>query len=306
MARKKKSPVSATPVAEGVRFRVGSATAFAVRRESKDVALRIRRERRPFRQFAEKVPFLRGMIRLVSSVGDLLDGIFESAELDPQRIAKGTRFEQRFAQLFRIHPEGMVAFGSAILILLILASLVAGVPAMVAYYLKPSPTLSRAAVNGIVCVIRVLGTFAAIWLCVRLRVVNRLRMYRGAINKVLNAYESGQKRMTHASAAMASRIYRKSDGAFVTIVVLLSIVAFALIRTFTLPVQLLVRILLMLVIAGVVDEPIRLIENLRPDHPLAVLRAPYMWLERMFVLEPHNQMVEVAVYAFNAARENDY
>ena len=25
----------------------------------------------------------------------------------------------------------------------------------------------------------------------------------------------------------------------------------------------------------------------------------------MFVIEPHRQMIEVAVYAFNAAREND-
>ena len=46
MSRKKKLHLSASPVAEGVRFSVGSATAFAVRRKTKDVALRIRRELR--------------------------------------------------------------------------------------------------------------------------------------------------------------------------------------------------------------------------------------------------------------------
>ena len=39
--------ISATTVAEGARFCIGDATAFAVRREGKDIALRIRREAVP-------------------------------------------------------------------------------------------------------------------------------------------------------------------------------------------------------------------------------------------------------------------
>ena len=51
------SPVHASPVAEGVRIQVGDATAFAVRQESKDVALRLRREYHPARDAMERVPF---------------------------------------------------------------------------------------------------------------------------------------------------------------------------------------------------------------------------------------------------------
>ena len=47
MAINRRSNIHASPVAEGVRFRIGSATAFAVRKENKDVALRIRREYHP-------------------------------------------------------------------------------------------------------------------------------------------------------------------------------------------------------------------------------------------------------------------
>ena len=57
--------IHATPVAEGVRIQVGNATAFAVRQESKDVALRLRREYHPARDAMERVPFLRGIVRLV-------------------------------------------------------------------------------------------------------------------------------------------------------------------------------------------------------------------------------------------------
>ena len=47
--------VHASPVAEGVRIQVGNATAFAVRQESKDVALRLRREYHPVRDAMERI-----------------------------------------------------------------------------------------------------------------------------------------------------------------------------------------------------------------------------------------------------------
>ena len=84
-----------------------------------------------------------------------------------------------------------------------------------------------------------------------------------------------------------------------------SLIAFTMIRTFTLPIQILVRILIVFVAAGVVNEPIYLVERLSATNPLRFLRAPLMWLERMFVMEPHSQMVEVALCAFNAAKENN-
>ena len=121
-------PVHATPVAEGVRIQIGSATAFAVRQESKDVALRLRREYHPVRDTLERIPFLRGIVRLLGSAADFLDGVSESAQLTPQKIVKGTRFEQRFAELFRIRPTSLVAAGSALAILFLLGGLVIAGP----------------------------------------------------------------------------------------------------------------------------------------------------------------------------------
>ena len=305
MAKKRLEQISATPVAEGVRFKVGTVTAFAVRKENKDVALRIRRERRPLRSFMERTPFLRGMHRLVTAVTDLVDGISESSELAPQRIARGSALAQGFSKLFHVNAEGVVALGTAIMIPFLLLGLILVLPMAVETFVLPGFSLTRAAANGIVCATRALGALLAVGLCARLRLMDRLCMYRGAINKVLNAYEARRRPMTQDAAARASRVYHRSDTAFLTMVMLVSIVAFALIRTFTLPIQVLVRVLTIFVVAAVVNEPIRALEGLRPKHPLSVLLVPYLWIERMFVMEPHKQMVEVAVYAFNAAREND-
>ena len=305
MARYYKRTIYAAPVAEGARFSVGSATAFAVRREEKDIALRIRRERRPLRQALSRMPFARGMQRLALSTFGLIDGISESAELEPQRIAKGTKGERSFAELFQFHPEKLVALGSGILIPIILVALICGLPMAVERWILPNFDLSGGWTNAVMCVCRILGAWLGLFLCGHLRGVKRLCMYRGAINKVLNAYESARRAPTLDEVLEAPYIYHRSDAAFLMVVLALSIVAFTLIRTFTLPVQLLVRVLTVVAVAGIVNEPIQALERLKPTHPLSRLLVPFTWLERMFVIEPHSQMAEVALCAFNAAREND-
>lgn len=305
MSEKNDLTIHASPVAEGVRFQIGSATAFAVRKESKDVALRIRREYHPARDAMERIPFLRGIVRLVGGVADFLDGVFESAQLEPQAIVKGSRAEQRFSELFRIRPTSLVAVGSGIVILLLLGGLALVGPWALVKYVLPRFELSRPAINAVGCAARVLAWLLSALLIPRLRVISRFCMYRGAINKVLNTPAERDGHVSREKAERASCLSRKSDAAFAVTVLLLSVIAFALVRTITLPVQLLVRVLGVLTIAAVVNEPLRLLENARPRPAVNALLAFHLWLERRLTREPHPQMVEVAVYAYNAAREND-
>ena len=305
MARYDLSDIHATPVAEGVRLRMGSAMAMAVRRDSADIALRLRRERRHIRDELFRIPFLRGIARLVFSVADFLDGVLESAELRPQAIVKGTRFEKRFAELFRVLPTNFVAMGSALVMLILLVGLTLIAPMLVRDRLLSRLDLSRATVNGVICAMRVLGALIAIAIIPRLRIFNRFCMYRGALNKVLNAYGPQGRRVTQESAMRASRFSGRSDAAFVTTVALLAIIAYALVRTYTLPVQLLIRLLLLAMIAAIIGEPIYFMERAPKGSLGWTLLAPQRWLERLFVRKPHAQMVEVAICAFNAAREND-
>lgn len=306
MAEYSISEISASPVSEGVRFTLGGATAFAVRQESKDVALRIRRGGHGFRQTVAHIPFARGIARFLCGIGDLVGGLSESADLEPQHITRGFQWEQVAADWMRIRPESLVAFGSGLLVIVVLAALLFAMPIGVEklVYLNPVP-LPRAAENAIVCASRIAGLLAALAIIPRLRVLRRLCMYQGAINKVINTYENTGGHVTLEAAKDAWHISPRCDMAFVTLVLCLSIIAYALVRTYTLPVQLLVRVLLTLAIAGVINEPIAALENMSPEEPAAPLIEPMLWLQRLFVTEPHEQMVEVAVFAFNAAREND-
>ena len=297
--------VHTTPVAEGVRIQVGSVTAFAVRQDSTDAALRLRREYHPARATMERIPFLRGIVRLITSVADFLDGVSESAQLMPQQIVKGTRFEQRFATLFRIHPTSLVASLSILAVLFLIGGLVIAGPWALVKFVLPRYELSREAINAIACATRVLAMLLCALLVPRLRVVDRFAMYRGAINRVLNAAPGDDGLVTQQAAEKASFLSRRSNAAFILTVLILSVIAFALIRTFTLPIQLLVRVLTVLAIAAVLNEPIRALERAKATPLVNALLGPQLLLERCLTRRPHAQMVEVAVYAYNAAKEND-
>ena len=296
--------IHTSPVAEGVRVQIGSATAFAVRRESKDISLRIRREYHTARNAMERIPFLRGILRFVGSAADFIDGVAESAQLEPQGIVKGSRFEQRFAELFRIRPTHFVARGSALAVILLFVGLVILGPWALDRWVLPQWELPRAGINACACAARVLGGLICVALIPRLRVINRFCMYRGALNQTLNAAPADGD-ATREAAEKASRFTGKSDAAFVATVLLLSVIAFAYVRTFTLPVQLLVRALIALAVAAVINEPILLLEKAQKNRFARALLLPQIGLERLLVRKPHPQMVEVAVCAYNAALEND-
>ena len=92
---------------------------------------------------------------------------------------------------------------------------------------------------------------------------------------------------------------------FLVVVTVLSVVAFACVRTDGLAMQLAYRIGAILAIAAVVNELILPLERANPNGVLATVRQPLMELQHLFTIEPHNQMIEVALCAFRAAYEND-
>ena len=297
--------VISSPAAEGVRFEVGSATACAVRNRKKDITVRVFQESHAARDFFGHVPFLRGIMRLFNTIIGFFSGLSLSADLKPRAAIRGSAFSQEFARLFSTHPQTIAALLNAVTVPLILAAMLLGLPALVEWGLSCIPGLPRFAVNAVCCLFRMLGALLSVYMICRLKVFSRMCMYRGAAGKVINAYEAYGSGMTHESAVLSSRLTDKSDGAFLIVVMLVSIAAFALVRTDALLMQLGYRIGVILLTAAVANEIILPLENAEPNSTLASMRKPLTELQHLFTIEPHNQMIEVALCAFHAACEND-
>ena len=305
MSNYRSSRIACTPTAEGVRMKIGHASVCAVRNEQRDITVQVHREGHFLRRLFGRIPLVRGVVRMFSAFEDFFSAMSEAADLKPQSAIRGSSGVQTFASLFRTTPQSLAALLSGLLIPIILLGCLVGIPACVEWALMQFEGLPRFAMNAICCGFRIAAALLAIHLVCRLKVVNRLCMYRGACSKVLNAHHVHGENLTHEDALLSSRLTARSDGAFLIVVLIVSLIGFTLFRIDAVGMLLAYRIGVMLAAAAVTNEFIRPLERARAGSLGAKLRAPLVWLQHLFTIEPHNQMIEVAVCAYRAACEND-
>lgn len=293
-----------TPVSEGVRLEVGKYTVFAVRNVKKDISVRMRREPRKLLRTGMRIPFLRGIIRLFRDISRFFDGIGESAELKPHRPVRGTAADRAVAKIFRAHPQSIVTLTSALLIPIILLICLWAAPEGAESLLAQLFDLSRSSLNGIVCAVRIAGALMAAFAICRLRVIRRLCMYKGALNKVINCYEC-RDAITIENAAQYPIRTKRSENGFLMGVLVISLIFFCLIPVQPVLLTLLMRILIVLAVAAVFNEPYSALEDSDLTIPVRIVRAPFDLFQLITTLEPDTRMLEVAVCAFNAVLEDN-
>ena len=123
--------------------------------------------------------------------------------------------------------------------------------------------------------------------------IKRVYMYHGAEHKCINCIEQGMD-LTVENVRKSSRLHKRCGTSFLLIVMLISIVFFLFIRVDNRILQLLLRLVLIPVIAGVSYEFIRLAG--RSDHMLVNLFSkPGLLLQRITTREPDDSMIEVGI-----------
>ena len=128
--------------------------------------------------------------------------------------------------------------------------------------------------------------------------IKRVYMYHGAEHKCINCIEQGMD-LTVENVRKSSRLHKRCGTSFLLIVMLISIVFFLFIRVDNRILQLLPRLVLIPVIAGVSYEFIRLAG--RSDHMLVNLFSkPGLLLQRITTREPDDSMIEVGIASVEA------
>ena len=126
--------------------------------------------------------------------------------------------------------------------------------------------------------------------------MRRVFEYHGAEHKVVYTWEAGED-LTVENARPKSRQHPRCGTSFLMVVMLVSIVAFSIVKFDSLFLNFIVRLALMPVIAGVSYEIIRASANSRAQWFFAVITRPGLWLQNITTKEPDDQQLEVAIYA---------
>ena len=128
--------------------------------------------------------------------------------------------------------------------------------------------------------------------------IKRTFMYHGSEHKCINCIEHGLP-LTVENVRKSSKHHKRCGTSFLLIVMLISILFFMFIRVDSKPLQLLLRLVLIPVIAGVSYEFIRLAG--RYDNPVVnMLSVPGLLMQRMTTKEPDDEMIEVGIASVEA------
>jgi len=161
-------------------------------------------------------------------------------------------------------------------------------------YLKPvRPSVSFNLVDGIIR----MGVFLLmIWSFSRLQDIKRIFEYHGAEHKTVFAWEAGDE-LTVANARRHPRQHPRCGTSFLMVVMLVSIVLFSVVKFDALLLNMLTRIALIPVIAGISYEIIRAAGKKESSAIFSFMTLPGLWLQNVTTQEPSDEQLEVAIYA---------
>jgi uncharacterized protein YqhQ len=194
---------------------------------------------------------------------------------------------------------GSVAFAAVFGLALFL-----GLPLLLAgLAVRSSGSFLFVVIEGLIRVGLVLGYLSAIAL---LPDVRRVFQYHGAEHKTINAFESGWP-LEVASVRRASLLHPRCGTGFLLVVLVVSVVVFSIVAVFHPNWFWLVasRVIAIPLIAGVGFEAIRFMARHRYNSVVRVLLLPVLGTQKFTTREPTDDMLEVAITAFNSARQGE-
>ena len=234
-----------------------------------------------------RVPFVRGVLVLVESLSLGFRALSWSA------IQSGAEEDDELT-------KGQVV-GTMIVAVIVALALFILLPAFAANYLKgfiSDTSLAFVILDG---VLRIALIVLYIWAISRSSEIKRVFRYHGAEHKTIHAYENGDP-LTIEAIQLYSPRHPRCGTSFILIVAMVAFVVFLALAPLPFVWQVLARIVLIPVIAGLSYELLKLGANRRW---MSWANRPGIWLQKITTQEPSDDMVEVAVASLLAALSED-
>jgi len=291
MTEKKQQPAlyGGQAVIEGVMIRGRRTVALACRKPNGDIYRYREPLRSPLvRSRIARLPFVRGVVVLWESLAYGIRMLMRSAEVQLEQ-------EEQLGKGGNTLIMGVALVGALLLFI--------GLP-----YLATS--LARAVIpssvvlnvtEGLIRLALLIGYLVAISF---LPDVRRVFAYHGAEHMTIHAFEHGDP-LTPARIEPYPTAHPRCGTAFLLLVVVVSIVIFAFLPRVNLFVDLVVRLALVVPVASISYEALRLGAAHERSPVMRLLVAPGLLLQRVTTRRPDARMIEVAVASLEEAIAGD-
>lgn len=304
------SGVGGQAVMEGVMMKNQNKYAVAVRKPDHKIEVKISQHKmsKPW-EVMQKIPVLRGVVSFVDSLYLGMSTLMYSAsffEDEDEENEKKQKRENLSAEQIKAldkkekKQDDLLMGGTVAFSIVIALGLFFALPYFLSgiFHKITQSQMLIALFEGIIRLVIFIGYIAIISMTPDIK---RTFMYHGAEHKCINCIEHGME-LNVENVRKSSKLHKRCGTSFLLIVMLISILFFMFIRVDSKPLQLLLRLVLIPVIAGVSFEFIRLAGRY-DNWFMNILSQPGLWMQRLTTKEPDDDMIEVGIASVEAVFE---
>lgn len=310
MSNNKKCPkggkgIGGQAVIEGVMMRGKSLYALAVRKPDKSIEVEKTTVKTPEqRPSVYKWPIVRGVVAFVDSLVMGMKVTKRSAEmagLEDIEYDEDSRFEQWLERKFGDKLADYMIYFSVVISIILCVGIFMVLPTAISKFLNGfigSHTEMLGVLEGF---IRIFIFVIYLFLISMMKDVKRVLMYHGAEHKTINTFEKGLE-LTVENVRKSTRLHKRCGTSFLVIVMIVSMIFFLFVRTDTLWLRIITRIIFVPFIAGVSYEFIRYAGK-HDNLFVSIISAPGILMQFITTKEPKDEMLEVAIASLKAVLE---
>ena len=289
-------------VIEGVMMRGPAQIATAVRKSDGSIVM----DKKPVNSFVvkyklNKIPILRGVVSFVESLVTGMKCLMYSADQmdleEDDDTYKPSKFETWLENTFGDKIKDIAIYFAVVVAIFFSIGLFMLLPNALAHIVAIF-TDNRVVLNLSEGLIRMLIFLCYMLLVSRMKDIQRVFEYHGAEHKVIATYESGAE-LTVENARQHSRLHPRCGTSFLLIVMVVSIVVFSFLKWGVMWKNLLFRLALMPVVAGISYEIIKFAGKSK-NRCVRWLTMPGLWLQKITTREPDDSQLEVAIESIKA------
>lgn len=292
----KLSGIGGQAVIEGIMMRNKDKYSVAVRKPDQEIEVIVKDCKMTTQKYKWlNYPVIRGIFNFFDSLFTGISVINYSSTFyeDPSEQEK-TKIDEIGKNIFKDKFESILMAVTVIISIFLAVGLFMILPFAVSRLLS-NYVASKGLLNFFEGIVRVLIFILYLVVISQLSDIKRTFMYHGAEHKCINCIEHGA-RLTPENVKNSSRYHKRCGTSFLFIVMFISIVLFIFIRVENTAAQIIIRVLLIPLIAGLSYELI-MWAGKNDNKFTRALSKPGMWLQRLTTKEPDMDMIEVAIKA---------
>lgn len=290
MGKERATSIGGQAVIEGVMMRGPKYTAVAVRKQDGEIIIDKKENSSLVDKLKlKKVPIIRGLISFFESMIIGMKALSFSAQFFDIEDEKEDKTENK-------SENNITPFAMAISVILSLAfsiGLFMLLPNFVASLITSQEQVTL--YNIIEIVLRMMIFLIYLIAVSQMKDIKRVFEYHGAEHKTIFCYEHGDD-LTVENAKKYSRFHPRCGTSFLLFVMIISFIIFSLLgRSPNMFMNLLHRILLLPLIAGIAYEIIKFAGKRSENKIVSILIKPGLWLQKLTTREPDDSQLEVAI-----------